>query len=59
MKVLFDSYSTVTQNQAGGVGIKVKKTYQNLSGKLEVKLFDKWTDKIEDYDVLNVFKTSI
>ena len=59
MKVLFDSYSTVMQNRAGGVGVKIKKTAQNLGGKLDVKLFDKWTDKIEDYDVLHIFKTSI
>lgn len=59
MKVLFDSYSTVMQNRAGGVAVKIKKTAQNLGKHLDVKLFDKWTDKIEDYDVLHIFKTSM
>lgn len=59
MKVLFDSYSTITQNASGGVSIRMKKTAERLQPFADIRLFDKWEDKIEEYDILHIFKASI
>ena len=58
MKVLFDSAATVMQNAAGGVGVRMRKTLKNLTDVIDVRFFDKWEDKITDFDILHVFKVS-
>lgn len=59
MRILIDSYSECFQNEAGGVQLKIKYYYQYMSRINDVKLFDKWTDKIADYDILHIFKPGI
>jgi glycosyltransferase involved in cell wall biosynthesis len=59
MKVLIDSYNNVFQNVSGGVQVRINKFKDYSKKKLfEVKLFDKWHDKVIDYDVLHIFKAS-
>lgn len=60
MKILFESYSNVMQGFAGGVSMRISKLtkYLNSEG-AEVKLFNKWEDKIEDYDIIHIFKVNI
>lgn len=50
------------QNVGGGVQMRIGKMYQYLRGSSEisqVKLFDKWNDKIIDFDILHIFKDTI
>lgn len=57
MKILIDSYDTCCQNNSGGVQIRLKKTYELLKNKkIDTKLFNKFDDKIDDYDILHIFK---
>lgn len=57
MKILIDSYDTCCQNDSGGVQIRLKKIYGLLKEKkIDVKLFDKFQDKIDDFDILHIFK---
>lgn len=59
MKILFDSYNCCTQNQAGGVQNKILDLYNCLTEKnVSVTLFNKWNHKIENFDVLHLFKVS-
>ncbi|KOF08669.1 hypothetical protein AC739_19020 [Planococcus glaciei] len=59
MRILFDSYSTVKQNLAGGMSAKIELLYQGLqrSG-ISIKFFNKWEDKLINYDVLHIFRLS-
>lgn len=59
MKILIDSFNRSLQSEAGGVQKKILNYYQSLydSGH-NVKLFNKWTDKISDFDILHLFKLS-
>ena len=62
MRILFDSYNTVMQNSGGGVQMRIGKMYNYLRGidSIEkVKLYDKWSDKLCDYDILHIFKDNI
>lgn len=60
MKILIDSYNTVFQRGGGGIPMRVATIYEGISKQgVEVKLFDKWKDKISDYDVLHIFKANI
>lgn len=48
------------QNASGGVQIRIKNYvdhYKNVSN--NIKLFDKWNDKVTDYDLLHIFKVNI
>lgn len=59
MKILVDSYNTVAQNTCGGVKVRVDDYIKELCLEVdEVKLFDKWSDKIKDYDILHIFMAS-
>lgn len=59
-KILIESYNCVTQNVSGGVQIKISKFIENYCKySSEIKLFDKWRDKITDYNVLHIFKANI
>lgn len=55
MKILIDSYNTVTQNEYGGVKLKIKDLKNNLIPFADVKLFDKWNDRLTDFDLLHIF----
>ena len=59
MKVFIDSYNTCRQNSAGGVQSKILDTCEHLkTAGIEVSLFNKWEDKIENCDILHFFKLS-
>ncbi len=57
MRILIESYNNVMQNPAGGVSGRIKNYINTLkkSG-IEAKLFNKWEDKIIDYDIIHIFK---
>lgn len=55
MKVAFYSYPSAFQNPGGGE-VQLLKTMEYLAAAgVEVKLFDQWKDRLEDYDILHVF----
>ncbi|MFH1411725.1 MAG: glycosyltransferase [Candidatus Omnitrophota bacterium] len=55
MRVAFFVYPSAFQNKGGGE-ILLEKTEEYLIKKgIEVKRFDMWSDKIENYDILHVF----
>ena len=58
VKILIDSDNCAFQNSASGVRTKIINHYNYLSKQAEVKLFDKWNDNLEDYDLLHVFRAS-
>ena len=60
MKILIDSYSTIYQRGGGGIPMRVSTIVDGLAKKgINVKCFDKWNDKITDYDILHIFKANI
>ncbi|WP_010249569.1 glycosyltransferase family 4 protein [Myroides injenensis] len=60
MKILIDSYNTMCQNTSGGVQTRVKKHLEYLTKRnKEYKLFDKWNDKVEDFDIIHIFKITL
>lgn len=59
MKVLIDSYDKVMQNPAGGVQMRIANLSQYLEKYCEIKKYDKWNDKISDYDVIHVFRLGV
>lgn len=59
MRVYINSYNRCTQNTAGGVQSKIFQTYNALKKKeVDIKLFDKWNDKLADCDILHYFSLS-
>lgn len=59
MKILFEGYNGISQNKAGGAFIKAKNLKTNIEKEgLVVKYFDKWQDKISDFDILHIFTAS-
>ncbi len=55
MKVLFYSYPSSFQNIGGGEILLLKmKEYLEKSG-VDVRLFDMWRDRVEDFDILHIF----
>lgn len=58
MKILVDTDNCSFQNPSGGVRTKITNHYTYLSQYEDVKLFDKWSDKIDDYDILHIFRAS-
>lgn len=59
MKVFISSYNVVCQNASGGVQVRIKNYLNSLNNKTEIKLFNMWTDSIDDCDILHVFKANI
>lgn len=59
MKILINSYNVVTQNSSGGVQVRVNNYLKHVSAMVDIKLFDMWKDKIDDCDILHVFKANI
>ncbi|MEG0916294.1 MAG: glycosyltransferase [Myroides sp.] len=59
MKVLLDSHPTVTQNKSGGLQVRILAHLKSLQQQnIVCKLFNKWEDKIEDYDIYHLFKVT-
>jgi len=59
VKILFESYNEVTQNEAGGVAIKIRLLQQYLSKFADVKLFDKWNDSFLETDIIHLFMPTV
>jgi glycosyltransferase involved in cell wall biosynthesis len=60
MKVLIDSYNTVTQNPSGGVQIRIKNYIAHLQKcGVQAELFDKWRHTVADFQLLHIFKLSV
>ena len=60
MRILIESYNTVIQNTSGGVQIRIKNFIEHCKKySLDVKLYNKWHDKVADYDILHIFKANI
>lgn len=60
MRVAIDSYSTVYQRGGGGIPMRIVKIHQGLAEQgINVDLFDKWNDKLSDYQILHIFKDNI
>lgn len=61
MKVLVNTYDTAFQNKAGGVHKRIEKTVDAMGAcGCQIDYFDKFSTKVEDYDILHTFmlKTS-
>ena len=59
MNILIDSYNCCAQNKAGGVQSKIFDTFKEIAKQgVNIKLFDKWSDKVENYDLIHFFKLS-
>lgn len=58
MKVLVDSGNCVSQNRSGGIQTKIFQFVEYPNSDFEIKLFDKWNDRVEEYDILHVFMAS-
>ena len=58
MRVLVDSYNLVTQNPSGGVKVRIENYIRHIEGKIEIKRFDKWVDRVDEYDLVHIFKSS-
>ena len=58
MKILIDSYNTINQNKFGGMQTKIKGYIDHMSPLAEIKKFYKWTDIIDDYDIIHIFMAS-
>lgn len=58
IKLLIDSYNLVCQNPSGGVRVRIENFEKNIADKLYIKRFDKWNDRVLDYDIVHIFKSS-
>lgn len=60
MKVLIESYNMAAQNVSGGVQIKIRNLVHHLNkNKIEAHFFNKWEDKVTDFNILHIFKLNI
>ncbi len=59
MKIYISSYNVVSQNSSGGVQVRIKNYLKNINSEIDIKLFDMWSDKLDDCDILHVFKANI
>jgi len=60
MKILIESFNNVCQNPSGGIQVRINKFMQYLNKKnIEVKLYNKWEDKLTDFDLLHIFKVNL
>ena len=57
MKVAIQGYNNCCQNLAGGVRTKIFNYVDSLNNfpEVECKLFNKWEDRLVDYDILHCF----
>ena len=57
MRILLQAYNTFHQNKGGGVQTRIKSLYNEyLKLGYDVSLFNKWSTKIEDFDIIHFFK---
>ena len=59
MKVYITSYNTAFQNASGGVQVRITNYLKHIKKLADVKKMDIWEDKIENCDILHVFKANI
>lgn len=60
MKVLFQSYNTCCQNEAGGVQVRMRRIHDLLiENNVQVDYFSSFESRIKDYDVLHIFSLNI
>ena len=61
MKVLINSYNNVFQHDGGGIQMRVKNFFAqyNVLPDVDVKLFNKWEDKLRDFQLLHEFKVTV
>lgn len=59
--IYVDSYKIVMQNSSGGIPMRINKMKLISSSRNDINfhLFNQWTDKIVDCDILHIFKVSI
>lgn len=56
MKVLMQSYNTIMQSESGGAQVRFMKLFSEIKKQgVDIKLFDKYSDKLSDFDILHVF----
>lgn len=57
MRIAIQSYNNFGQNTAGGVRTKIFNYVDSLAAfpDVECKMFDKWHDKLADFDILHCF----
>ncbi|MCI8911840.1 MAG: glycosyltransferase [Clostridia bacterium] len=58
MNILVDTYNLAYQANAGGVQTKIEDYYRNIAlcNDIVIKKFDKYQDKVGDFDILHIFK---
>ncbi len=58
MRILVDTYNLAYQANAGGVQTKIEDFCRNMAlcDDVFIKKFDKYNDKLKDFDVLHIFK---
>ena len=55
-RILFQTYNTCFQNKSGGVNIRFSRIFDGLcKKKIDVKKFDKYADRVEDFDIIHIF----
>lgn len=60
MNIYIDSYSTIYQRGGGGVPMRIARIQRGLSERSHRSvLFNKWESKLDDADILHVFKANI
>lgn len=62
MKVLFQAYNTCFQNKSGGAQNRIIRTanaLRNYNENVELSFFNLFESKVEDYDLLHVFRLDI
>lgn len=60
MKVLVNTYDTAFQNIAGGVHKRIEKTSRFIRDLgCQIDFFDKFSTKVEDYDILHVYMIDV
>jgi len=60
MKILFETYNTFAQNVGSGVKTRIYSLHNALTALgCEVDFFDKWTTKVDNYDIIHFFKAHI
>ena len=59
MKILFNSNNSGFQAPGGGEILLLKTKEFLIKKGIKVKLFDQWSDKLEDYDIFNKLSYSL
>jgi glycosyltransferase involved in cell wall biosynthesis len=57
MKVLFNTYNHAFQNPGGGEAILLNSRDALIKQGIQVDLFDKWSTKFKDYDIIHDFSS--